>query len=161
MKRIICAVLCVVFLCSCSAKSKVRVVNENVCYAAHIFYGETEYEAWCEVNEECMEVTVEKGAVGLKISVNNEAAVLNYEQKEITLQKGEYDTAFYKLLFDVNSYFDGEYTVKEKNDIYTVGGNASGYDFEMTVSPTGFPIELKIDEIGFSVKYYDILLKKQ
>lgn len=160
MKNFLCAVLCIVLLCSCSSERKVRVINEGVCYTAHIFYGENEFVAWCEAKDNCMEFVTEQGAEGLRITVNPEKAILRYEEKEIVLLNGEYDYAFYKLIYDVNKYFNGDYKVEERDDVYIVNGKVTEYDFELILSPTGFPIELKIEEIGFFVKYYDILVKK-
>ena len=162
MKKFICAFLCVIFLCSCSSKTSVSVVNRNISYRAHIFYYGEEFTCLVSVdNTGRAEYTLSGGALdGFTVCFYENSVTYSYLEKD-SPNAYSFCGDMLSALYEMNEYFNNEYRVKEKDGEYKVSGYTLIGDFEICVSPTGLPLWANLDGEEFYVEFYDVALKKQ
>ena len=160
MKKIICALLSLVLLCSCSSAGNVKVVNRNISYKAHIFYFGKEIDLFCNIKENCAEYTVINGmADGFTAIVDGDGIKVGIEglEKEMKTQ----DSAVFSVLYGVTSFFDGQnYKLNNDGGNFFLDGETSFGKFRYSLTPAGLPISLEFENGDFSAKFYDITLKK-
>lgn len=160
MKKIICALLILIMLCSCSSSKNIRVVNRNLEYNAHIFYFGKEYKMHCSINETLAEYRVVEGQIkgfGAKVDENGIKVCYANLEKEI---KGESNSVF-SVMYDITLFFDTEgYKTENDGGNYYVDGQTDFGKFRYILSPSGLPISINFENGDFSADFYDVNLKK-
>ncbi len=160
MKKIICALLSLVLLCSCSLEKNVRVVNRGLSYKAHIFYFDKEYHILCDVSQQGAEYSVIDGQIkgfGEKADKNGIKVYLGTLEKEIKSK----NTSVFELLYDITEFFDTEdYKTENDGGNYFVDVKTDFGKYRYLLTPAGLPISIKDENGNFSAEFYDIALKK-
>lgn len=160
MKKIICALLSLVLLCSCSSDKNVRVVNRDLSYKAHIFYFGKEYNILCNIGEDYAQYTVEDGQIkGFCVKVSKNGTMAQFENLEKSI-KSENKSVF-SLLYDITEFFDKEdYKTQNDGGNCFVDGEIDFGKFRYFYTPSGLPISINFENGDFSAQFYDITLKK-
>ena len=160
MKKIICALLILVLLCSCSSERNVKVVNRNLSYKAHIFYFGKEIEVICDIGENSAEYAVADGQIkGFTAKVNIDGIKVSFEglEKDINSE----NLSVFSILYDVTSFFDGqEYKIQNDGGNYCIDGEIDLGKFRYCYTPSGLPISINFENGVFSANFYDITLKR-
>ena len=163
MKKIICALLSLILLCSCSAKEKVQVINKGLSFKAHIFCSSGEYICACKISEDMkMTFTVVKGRLlGFTAVYTGDKVSLSYEEKEYEQDTSHFAGLLFTPISEMFRYFENnQYSVEEEDDIYTSVGEIPAGKFTLCVSPAGLPISAEFDFSDCSVEFYDLSVKK-
>ncbi len=160
MKKIICALLSLVLLCSCSSEKNVRVINRNLSYKAHIFYFDKEYDIFCNVSEQGAEYSVIDGQIkGFKATVNKEGIKVGFGNLEKDTKNKS--MSVFSVLYDITEFFDtDEYKTERDGGNYFVDGEMDFGKFRYLLTPAGLPISVRSENGKFSAQFYDIALKK-
>lgn len=160
MKKIICALLSLVLLCSCSFKENVRVVNRGLSYKAHIFCLDKEYNILCNVSEQGAEYSVIDGQIkGLKATVNKEGIKVSFENLEKDIKSR--NMSVFSVLYDITEFFDrDDYKTERNGGNYVAEGETYFGKFRYLLTPSGLPISVNFEKGDFSAQFYDVTLKK-
>ena len=151
MKRIICACICCLLLCSCGKNTaRVTVVTRGISYTAHIFYYDKEYE--CDVKVDSggkaeFLVTKPKNLKDFTLVFENGKITAKYKNLEFTPELSAMPQgSFLKELYAVISFFENNsYTVYKHNETFYVKGKADTLDFKLKLSEAGLPLEVEFD----------------
>ncbi len=163
MKKIICALLSLILLCSCSFRENVQVVNKGLSFKAHIFYSEQEYICSGEISEDMkLTFTVAEGILsGFTAVYIGETVSLSYEGKECEQEYSLFARSLFTPIAEMFRFFESnEYSVEEDDNRYTSIGKTATGQFTLCVSPTGLPISAEFHSSDFSVEFYDVSVKK-
>ena len=164
MKKIICALLSLILLCSCSAKQKVQVINKGLSFKAHIFCSSGEYICSGEISEDMkMTFTISQGKLsGFTAVYTGEKVSISYEEKEYEQEESFFAQSLFTPITEMFRYFENnKYSVGEKDNIYTSVGEIPEGKFVLCVSPAGLPISAEFDFSDYSVEFYNVSVKKQ
>ncbi len=160
MKKIICALLSLVLLCSCSSGKNVRAVNRDLSYKAHIFYFGKEYNILCNIDENHAEYTIEDGQIkGLCVKVSKDGIMAEFNNLEKSIQRG--NTSVFSVLYDITEFFDSQdYKTQNDGGNCFVDGQIDFGKFRYFYTPSGLPISINFENGNFSAQFYDIVLEK-
>ena len=161
MKKIICAMLCLVLLCSCSSGGNVKVVNRNLSYKAHIFYFGKEIKLSCVISDNGAEYKVVDGQIkDFTVKINDSGTKVVFENLEKDIKtKNE---SVYSVLYGVTTYFDKtDYELKKDDGNYKVDGEISFGKFHYFLTPAGLPLSVEFENGDFSANFYDISIEKE
>ncbi len=160
MKKIICALICVLTLCSCSSFKDVRVVNKGIDFKAHIFYLSKEYFLSVSMENDgtaCFTVTEDK-LNSFNVCICNNKVTFCCNGIECEQDVSAVKNSVYTVVYTVFAYFDQyDYKAEKRDGNYFVKGDTSLFDFELLVSPAGLPISAEGED--FSANFYDVTLK--
>lgn len=164
MKKIICALICVIFLCACSSgKTPIKAVNRNISYRAHIFYYGSEYD--CDViidKDGRASYTLKNGTLdGFTASYFNGSVTLSYMEKECPQPYTYPAGGMLSALYEMNEYLNSSYEIKEIDEQYLIQGYTSIGEFVISLSGAGLPLSAQLDSDAFYVEFYDVTLFKQ
>ena len=159
MKKIICALLSLVLLCSCSSHKNVRVVNRGLSYKAHIFYYDKEYELLCDVYEDGAKYLCTSGKIegfGAEVTKNGMTVYYSDMKKEIKT-----DGSVFSVLYMLTKFFDGDaYSSQEDGGNYYVDGQTTYGKFRYYFTPAGLPLSVTFENGDFSAEFSYITLQK-
>ena len=159
MKKIICAFLSLVLLCSCSDTKGIKVQKENIGFRAHIFCASGEYlcDFYFYENSE-VSVSINSGSLnGFKAFVSGEDIVLSFMGKESKRKVMEMENSVFAPIIYAFDYLKGNsYKVEEKDNSYFLFGESRIGKFKMYLAPTGIPIGVEYESNGFSSEFYDV-----
>lgn len=159
MKKIICAFLSLVLLCSCSNTKGIKVQKENIGFRAHIFCAAGEYlcDFYFYENMSVKATVRSESLNGLTVFINGEEAVLSFMGKESKRNVKEIEnTVFAPIIFAFDYLNSNSYKVEEKDNVYYVLGENSIGEFKMLLAPTGIPIGIEYKTNDFSSEFYDV-----
>lgn len=162
MKKIICVLLSFVFLCSCSAKTDVRVVNKGLSFKAHIFYAQKEYYCLVNISEDMTAAfEFDSGILkGLTAVCKADSVTLAYKDKQSKRMPEEVSNAFFAEIYKAFAFFENnEYTVENEDECFFAQGKTEAGEFRLTVSPSGLPMQISIPLKEIEAQFYDVTLK--
>ncbi len=160
MKKIICALLSLVLLCSCSSGSNVKVENRNLSYKAHIFYFGKQLEIFCKINENSAEYEVLDGNIkGFGATVKNNQVTVKLDG--MTKKVADENASVFSILYAVTSFFDTQgYKTESDNGNYCVDGQIDFGKFRYFFTQAGLPISVNFENEDFFANFYDVTLEK-
>ncbi len=150
MKRIICACVCCLLLCSCGkSASQVSVVTRGISYTAHIFYYDKEYECNAVIDTSGKAeflVTKPENLKDFTIVFENGKITAKYKNLEFTPELSAMPQgSFLKELYGINVFFENNsYTVYKQGETFYAKGTADTLDFKLTLSEAGLPLEAEL-----------------
>ena len=162
MKKLICVLMCVVFLCGCTEKGSVKAVSDGISYRAHIFYFGKEYDCNVRICDSRAEYTVKGGLLdGFKSIYSDDGVILQCEDKKSRLYTTLPEGCMTGTLFEMNSYLKGEYETEKKDGEYIVKGYTSLGKFDLKLTKAGLPLSCYLNGEDFYVEFYDVSLIKE
>ena len=163
MKRIICACVCCLLLCSCAkSTAQIKVVTKGISYTAHIFYNDKEYICDTVIDNSGKAeflITKPKNLKDFTVVFENGKVTAKYKGLQFTPDISSMPQgAFLKELYSVHSFLENnKYTVYKQGEKFFVSGRADTLDFELTLSETGLPLEIQFSN-EFNIVFSQVSL---
>lgn len=151
MKRIICACMCLLLLCSCAENTaQIEAVTRGISYTAHIFYYGEEYECQVKVEENGKEsylVTKPKNLKDFTIIFENEEVVAEYKNLKFSPELSALPQgSVLKELHGVIKYIESnEYTVYKSKENFYINGMADSLEFKLIIAESGLPLSVEFN----------------
>ena len=162
MKKILCALFCVIFLCGCSDGKMPEAVNRNISYRAHIFYYGKEYECDAEIDGEGRAVYKIKDGLldGFTATYFGDSITLSYAEKQSPQPYSYPKGSMLSVLYELNESLDGEYKTEKKEGQYIISSETTIGKYTLLISGAGLPLSAQLDKEEFYVEFYDVCLIK-
>ncbi len=156
MKKILCVLLCFVFLMGCRSGKSPTVINRNIAYRAHIFYYGEEYNCLVTVkNDGRAEYVIKDGSMdGFCAMFCDDTVSYSYLGKESTTPVS-IDKGMLSVIYLMGEEANGK-NAEKKDENCIVKGNTAMGEFNLFVSGTGFPLYAELDGKDFYVNFYDV-----
>ena len=166
MKKIICLLIPLIFLCSCGKKSEVRPLVSGISFKGEIVYYNENYSCECSISPEGVltaKIIEPEILNGFVLTVAADKITADYLGISYTPTSnnmpfsGAIDT-FYKALQDC-SLEDKRATLS--GDEYTLKGEIEDIEYTLYISPTGLPQKLLLPDERFCVNFYNVTIENQ
>ena len=146
MKKILCIVISLLFLCSCSSKtSNILPVTKGICFDAQISYYNEAYE--CKVNiakngDTEIAFLSPETLLGLKVTYSGNQITADYNGIKYTylaenLPQFSVSDTIYKIFS--NTYDE----ISNKDDSYFVNYSNGDTEYKLYIGATGLPIKIE------------------
>lgn len=163
MKKILCALICVIFLCGCEGAAAPKAVNRNISYRAHIFYYGKEYDCFVVIDGDGRaEYKINDGLLeGFTATYFGDSITLSYAEKENPQPYSYPKGNMLSVLYELNESLSGEYKTEKKDGQYVVLSETTLGEYTLFISGAGLPLSAKLDDEEFYVEFYDVSLINQ
>lgn len=162
MKKILCLLISVFFLCSCGAKSNnITPVTKGISFNADISYYNETYTVSVNIADNGdteISYNSPKELSGLKIIYSGDQITADYNGiKYNTLQESLPQYSASDIIYKAFSHdYD---TVYSKDDSYYVEYDCDGLNFKMYLGATGLPIKIESPYLSAEIKNATIITK--
>ena len=163
MKKLICIILTLLCLCSCS-KGEVSPKLLSISFTAELNYYNEEYVFQGEILEDCtMKISIKEPEElkDLNITVTDKAMTADY--KGITYEANEATMPFSRVIqtfyFPLSAIAKDSSLKADKNG--EISGEFGGDKCSLTVSPTGLPQTFSIKSKQLNLRFYNISIIKE
>lgn len=146
--------------CGCVQKGNVTPVLDNISFTAEIDYGDNEYTADVSIAQDTLNlvVTAPQEIKDLTLSVTKNGITAEfkgvaYDSKIDSLPQGAIAQVLYGVINDIRASQDAAICDEENCEI---NSQANGYKYEFTFSPSGLPINLKVDKLDLDIDFKNV-----
>ncbi len=164
MKKIICLVIPLIFLCSCGKKSQVTPHLTGLSFEAQIVYYNENYSCQCVISEDgalTAKITEPEILKDFTLRVSKDGITADYLGITYTPTgnnmpfSGVIDS-FYKVLLQCVE--ENSTATLSKNE-HIIKGSFEDLGYTLYISSTGLPQKLLLPDERFSVNFYNVTIK--
>lgn len=161
MKKIICIILTLLCLCSCS-KSEISPKLRSISFTAELKYYNEEYVFEGEILEDAtMKISIKEPEELKDLNITVTDKVMKADYKGLTYEANEATMPFSRVIqtfYSPLSIIAKDDTIKaDKNG--EINGEFGGEKCSMTISPTGLP--QKFESKQLCLNFYNITIKEE
>ena len=163
MKRFWALFIILVFLCGCSAEKEVKISASPMSFDCLIEGQDEKYTVNVKTSENTdtieASVTSPENLRDLKYTLQNDVFSTEYKGINTTAdikEAAEENTVI--LLLKVIKDTIGKPTVAKKDGNYEYSGNLDGFDYTVSVSPSGLPLGITVSPLGVTVEIKNLTL---
>ena len=161
LKRFFVLPLALLILCGCSQSAGVTPVLDNISFTANVKYDNDSYVCDATVKDGALNlvVTEPREIKGFTLSVDKNGTQAKLNDVEIALDTATMPQgAVAQVLFDVVSDAKNKETTERTDGNYEISGSVSNNDYIFIISPTGLPLNLKIENINFEIEFQNVTI---
>lgn len=162
LKKLFALSIVFLMLCGCGKKNNVTPVLDNISFNAEIEYGGSEFIADVSIKQDALNLVVSEPQeikdLTLNVTKNGITANfkgLTYAADINSLPQGAIAQILYVIINDVK-VLQNKAICNEDN--CEINSQANGYKYEFTFSPSGLPINLKVEQIDLDIDFKNVTL---
>lgn len=159
-KKLFALTIALLTVSGCAQKSAVTPVLDNISFTAEIDYGDNEFTADATLAQDVLNLVVtepqEIKDLTLNITKNGITAEfkgVKYTPDINSLPQGAIVQVLYEVLSDIRASQNTAVCDEENCEIKS---QANGYEYEFTLSPSGLPISLTVDQLDLEIDFKNV-----